>query len=62
MEDSSSDDEERRVVRSTKDKRWDQLRQTIKAMKNYKTIEDFGELQSGRDKLLEIDIFWNVIK
>ncbi|XP_053993827.1 uncharacterized protein LOC128884430 [Hylaeus volcanicus] len=52
MEDSSSDDEEKRVVRSTKDKRWDQLRQTIKAMKNYKTIEDFGELQSGFESLL----------
>ena len=53
MEDSSSEDEEKRVVRSTKDKRWDQLHQTIKAMKNYKTIEDFGELQTGFDLLLK---------
>lgn len=47
MDDSSSDEEERRVVRSAKDKRWDQLRQVIKAMKNHKNIDDFGELQSG---------------
>lgn len=52
MEDSSSDEEERRVVRSAKEKQWDHLRMTIKAMHNHKNIDDFGELQSGLETLM----------
>lgn len=48
MEDSSDDEDERRVVRSAKDKQWSNLQQIIKTMANHRKIEDFAQVQAGR--------------
>ena len=44
-----SDDEEdtKRVVRSEKEKRWEEMKGIIKTMKNHKNIKDMPSIQSG---------------
>ncbi|XP_055388755.1 uncharacterized protein LOC129617666 [Condylostylus longicornis] len=45
--DSSDDEDERRVVRSAKDKQWTNLQQIIKTMTDRRKIEDFAQVQEG---------------
>lgn len=49
MSDSSDDEGERRFVRSAKDKQWTALQQIIKTMSNHRKIEDFSQVQEGRN-------------
>lgn len=51
---SSDDDGERRVVRSEKDKRWDQLRATIRGLRNHIKINDWVAIGNDFDELLKI--------
>jgi translation initiation factor 3 subunit C len=49
--DSDSDDDGKRVVRSARDKRFDELQQTYDQMKNQMKINDWVSLQSSFEKL-----------
>jgi translation initiation factor 3 subunit C len=61
--DSSSEEESKRVVRSAKDKRWDQLQQTIKAMRNHMKINDWCSITKDYEALGKgLDKAKNVIK
>ena len=40
-------DEEKRVVRSSKDKRFSEINETIKAIRNHKKIKDITKVQEG---------------
>lgn len=40
-------DEEKRVVRSSKDKRFSEINETIKAIRNHKKIKDIAKIQEG---------------
>jgi len=46
-EDSSSDDERTKVVKSAKDKRYEELEGTIKAIENGQKINDWGSISAG---------------
>uniref|UniRef100_A0A0G4GX82 Eukaryotic translation initiation factor 3 subunit C n=1 Tax=Chromera velia CCMP2878 TaxID=1169474 RepID=A0A0G4GX82_9ALVE len=51
---SSSDESEGgRVVRAAKDKRWDEIREVIRKMKNGMKIRDYADLLSEYDSLLK---------
>ena len=43
-------DEEKRVVRSSKDKRFSEINETIKAIRNHKKIKDITKVQEGTTK------------
>ena len=40
-------DEEKRVVRSSKDKRFSEINETIKGIRNHKKIKDITKVQEG---------------
>src|SRR4051812_8180512 len=50
---SESEDEGKRVVRSEKDKRFDELQSTIKQLKNHTKIHDWTAIQKDFDQLLK---------
>jgi translation initiation factor 3 subunit C len=58
-DEESSDDEssKARVVRSAKDKMYDDLKVTIKSMENGKKINDWVAIQNGTWGAVEIDLF-----
>lgn len=47
-------DEEKRVVRSSKDKRFSEINETIKAIRNHKKIKDITKVQEGFTTLCQI--------
>lgn len=47
-------DEEKRVVRSSKDKRFSEINETIKAIRNHKKIRDIAKVQEGFTSLCQI--------
>jgi len=47
-------DEEKRVVRSSKDKRFSEINETIKAIRNHKKIKDVAKVQEGFTTLCQI--------
>ncbi|XP_063676515.1 eukaryotic translation initiation factor 3 subunit C-like isoform X4 [Bolinopsis microptera] len=47
-------DEEKRVVRSSKDKRFSEINETIKAIRNHKKIKDITKVQEGFTSLCQI--------
>ncbi|KAF3789807.1 Eukaryotic translation initiation factor 3 subunit C [Nymphaea thermarum] len=49
--DSEDSDDQRRVVRSAKDKRFDEMRSTVEQMKNAMKINDWVSLQDSFDKI-----------
>ena len=51
---SSESEEEKRVVRSAKDKRADELRVILRQLNNHKKIRDFSALLSDFEELLKI--------
>src|SRR5690554_3481556 len=51
---SSDEDQEKRVVRSEKDKRWDELRATIRGLRNHIKINDWVAISADFDELLRI--------
>lgn len=51
---SSESEEEKRVVRSAKDKRADELRVILRQLNNHKKIKDFSALLSDFEELLKI--------
>lgn len=51
--DSSESDEEKRVVRSAKDKKWEVLTSIIKAMKNHIKINDWVSIAKDFDALVK---------
>lgn len=56
-----SDDEEdtKRVVRSAREKRFEDLHNTIKQMRNYKKIKDLSSMLSSKfNAQFKILIFW----
>eukprot|EP00928_Gymnodinium_smaydae_P087853 TRINITY_DN72043_c0_g1_i1.p1 TRINITY_DN72043_c0_g1~~TRINITY_DN72043_c0_g1_i1.p1 ORF type:complete len:1013 (+),score=245.87 TRINITY_DN72043_c0_g1_i1:98-3040(+) len=55
-EESSSDEEDnrKRVVKSSTDKRFDQMRDRIKSLKNHKKIDDFANLIVDYEALLKM--------
>lgn len=50
-DDSDSDGDEKRVVRSAKDKLWDDVRSIVKSMDNSKKINDWVNIQVGNSRL-----------
>ncbi|KRX58152.1 Eukaryotic translation initiation factor 3 subunit C [Trichinella sp. T9] len=48
---SDSDDDERRVVRPEKDRRYEELNELIRQIKNYRKISDMSKLLSGFEDL-----------
>lgn len=46
---TSSSDDEGRVVKSLKDRRWGAMREVIRQMENHMKILDFAELGKGKD-------------
>jgi len=51
MYESSSEDEEKRVVRSQKDKRFDEMLNVVKSMKNHMKINDWVSISNDYDTL-----------
>ena len=49
--DSDDDDDGKRVVRSHKDKRWDQMQEAVASMKNHIKINDWVAVTEDYDKL-----------
>ena len=50
-DDSDSDGDKKRVVRSHRDKRWDQMQEAVASMKNHIKINDWIAVTEDYDKL-----------